>query len=406
MNVKKLLLFSLISFSSLFSTDEFSSSTKHALSSLAPKGHWAIRIEGKNRTTKYSYNSSGHKEDLGANSDGLNLNKDIFSSLAIFGEGATLGKTKTDIELESHYTKVMIGYGISKNLTVGIILPYREKTTKVNFSVSGGNIGLNPNFNSNEALSATNLPYLPTSVTGVNPLTTAQLQTILASKGLEYKPLQSIKRSGLADPTVGLLWNAYSTPKESLVFSTGYDVAVAKKDDPDSLISTNIGNGNSAIRLRLEYFRDLEYDFDAYGKFEYGIELEDKVTKRVPKKGEFLAPKSSTERLSRDIGDYRFYEIGVGKSWKEYRVSTGWRRSEKDADSYHSSKGTDVSMLENHTKAYVAQFEGSLSWSGVEAWKKGDIPFPLVVKLNYRDTYEGKNALKWKEVYLNVTSFF
>jgi len=295
---------------------------------------------------------------------------------------------------------------ISKDLTVGIIVPYREKRTKVNFSILGGTIGLNPKFNASQAISAHNLPYLPTSLAGVNPVTTTQLQTILASKGLEYKPLQSIKHSGLADPTIGLIWNAYSTEKESLLFSTGYDIAVAKKDDPDSLISTNIGNGNSAIRLRLEYFRDLEDNFDVYGKFEYGIELEDKVRKRVPKKGKFLAPKSSTERLKRDIGDYRFYDIGMGKAWGNYRLSTAWRRSEKDADSYHSLKGTDASLLESHTEAYVHQFEGSLSWSGVDSWKKGNIPFPLVLKLNYRDTYEGKNALKWKEVYLSVTSFF
>jgi hypothetical protein len=389
-----------------FSTDEFSSSTKHVLSSLAPNGHWAIRIEGKNRSTKYSYNNSGNQESIGANYNGLNLNKDVFSSLALFGEGATLGTTKTEIELESSYTKFMLGYGITKNITVGVIIPYREKTTKVKFSISGGTIGVNPNFNPSQVVSAHNLPYLPISEIGVNPITTAQLQALLASKGLEYKPLQSIRRSGLADPTIGLLWNAYHTPKESLVFSTGYDIAMAKKDDPDNLISTNIGNGNSAIRLRLEYFRDLEYDFDTYGKFEYGIELEDTVRKRVPKKGEFLAPKSSTERLNREIGDYRFYDIGIGKTWGDYRLSTAWRRSEKDADVYQSLKGTDVSMFESHTKAYVHQFEGSFSWSGVEYWKKGNIPFPLVVKLNYRNSYEGKNALKWKEVYLNVTSFF
>lgn len=392
--------------STALSTDDFSSSTKHALSSLAPKGHWAIRIEGKHRTTAYSYSNSGNKEALGSDYNELNLDKDVFPSLALFGDGATLGITKTDIELESHYTKFMIGYGLTKNITVGLILPYREKTTKVDFSISGATLGLNPDFNANQAVSTTNLPYLPVSVKGVEPLTTAQLQGILMSEGLEYKPLQSIQRSGLADPTIGVLWNMYNTEKESLLFSTGYDIAMAEKDDPDNLISTNIGNGNSAIRLRLEYFRDLENDFDTYGMCEYGIELEDTVVKRVPQEGEILALKSSTERLNRDIGDYRFYELGIGKTWGEYRVSSSWRRSEKDADAYQSIKGTDVSILERRTEAYIHQFEGSFSWSGIDAWRKGKIPFPLIVKLNYRDTYEGKNALKWKEVYLSLTSFF
>jgi len=403
--IKTSLLLSLL-LSDAFGSESLSSSTKHALFSLAPKGHWAIEVERKNRTTQKHYNNSGKESLIGEEYNGINLNQDIFPSLAIFGEGATLGKTQTDMALDFDYTTLRLGYGVTKDLTIGVIVPYREKRTKVNFSISDGNIGLNPNFNATQSISAQNSPYLPTSVAGVTPLTTAQLQDILASKGLEYKPLETIERSGFADPTVGLIYNAYSSSEDAFVLSLGYNIPMAEKDDPDVLIPTNIGDGNPTLRLRLEYFKDLEYDFDLYGKFEYGLELEDKVTKRVPKEGEFLAPKSSTERLNRDIGDYRIYNVGVGKTWGEYRASVAWRKSEKDADTYYSAKGTDVSMLENNTVASSSQFEGSLSWSGVDAWREGTMPLPLVVTLNYRDRYEGKNSLKWQEVYLNVTSFF
>jgi len=384
--------------------DELSSSSKHALSPLAPEGHWAIKIEGKNRTTRFSYNDAHQKIPIGDKYDNLNLNKDVFPLLGVFGEDASLGMTSTQVELDSNYLTMMLGYGISKNLTVGIILPYREKTTKVNFSVSGGNIGVNPNFDNTQAVSATNSPYLPSSINGITPITTNQLQHILSSLG--YQPLQTIKVSGLADPTIGFLWNAHKTKEDTLVLSMGYDIALAKKDDPNNLMPTNVGNGNAAIRFRMEYFKDLEYDFDIFAKMEYGLELKDKIKKRVPLQGKFLATKESTERLERKIGNYRVYDIGLGKTWKDYRLSSSWRRSEKNSDHYYSSKGTDVSYLGNNSDASASLWENSLSWSGIDSWRKGELAIPLVVTLSYRDTYKGKNSLKWKEIYLNVTSFF
>ena len=402
--LKTSLLLSLL-FSNAFGLEGLNSSSSHALSSLAPEGHWAIQIEQKNRRATMLYGNGKRETAIGEPYSDINLNGEIFPSLALFGAEATLGKTQADIALDFDYTTVTLGYGVTKDLTVGVIVPYRKKTTTVNFSLSEGNIGVNPTFNGNQTVSATNLPYLPTSVAGITPLTTPQLQTLLTNE-FGYKPLESITKSGFTDPTVGFLYNAYSTDTDSLILGAGYNIPLAKKDDPDNLMATNIGDGNPTVRLRLEYFKELKQQFDIAGKFEYGVELADKITKRVPKKGEFLAPKSTTERLNREIGDYRIYNVEVGKTWNNYRVALAWHRSEKDADHYHSSKGTEVAHLAENTQAYSSQYEGSLSWSGIEAWDKGTFPLPLVVTLNYRDTYEGKNALKWKEVYLTLTSFF
>ena len=398
----------LSSFSLLSYGAEIQSSSKHALSSLAPQGHWAVRFEGKTKTTDFSYDNSGKKIELGSKYDNVALDKNILPQLSMFGEGASLGITSSSMKIDAEQFELTAGYGLSEDITVGVIVPYRKYQREFKFSVANGNLGINPSFDASLPLSASNSPYLPTSIEGINPMSTADIQNILTSDayGFGYKELQSTNSSGFADPTVGVLWRAYETSDDSLILGAGYRFGIAKEDDPDNLLNTSIGDGNSGIRLRMEYYKDLTAGFDLYGKVEYGIELEDRVTKRVPKKGEFLAPKSSTERLDRDLGDYRNYDIGVGKSWSDYRGSIAWHRSDKDSDSYHSSKGTDVSVLEADTYSYANQWEASLSWSGLDAWSKGNLALPLIVNLTYRDTYEAKNALDWSEVYLNVTSFF
>ncbi len=404
----KIIFVSFVSTAVIFASETLPSSSHYALSSLAPKGHWALQLEGKNRTTDASYDNRHSKSGLGSAYDNIELDQNVFPMLSVFGEGASLGKTSSTMDIDAQQYEFTIGYGISDDLTIGAIIPYRKKTIHMKFSVAGANLGVNPIFDDSSPVSATNTPYLPISVEGIAPINTQQIQNVLSSQALDfgYKPLQTTTTSGFADPTLGVLYRVYNKNNASIILGAGYRFGIAKEDDSNNLLETDIGDGNSGIRLQVEYFSDMSHGFDFYSKIEYGIELEDRVDKRVPEKGAFLASLSSTEKLTRDLGDYRIYDLEVGKSWRDFRACVAWHRSEKDSDHYSSSKGTDVSTLETNTYAYTNQWEGSLSWSGLDAWKKGDLPFPLIVNLTYRDTYKAKNALDWSEVHLTLTSFF
>lgn len=385
--------------------EEISTERQHALSNLAPKGKFVFRVEGKTRTTEYSYNNRGDRVRLGNELNAVNLNQDVFASLAPFGVGASLGTTASSMEFESERGEISFGYGVTDDLTVGVIMPFGTVKSKVDFSVNGANLGNNPNYNPALAPSATNLPYLPTRM-GVAPIGTADIQALLTSPTYGYKPIASTRTTGLADPTIGLLYQALKSKDSSLVLATGVDIGIAKEDDPDNLVDVPINNGNSALRFRAEYYKNLANNWDFFVKAEYGIEFEDSVTKRVPQAGELLAPKSSTEKVKRNLGDYRSYELSVGKSVKNWRYAGRLYRLEKDADDYTSSIGTDVTALETNTAGYANQWEAEISWSGVEAWAKGNLAMPLIVSLAYKDTFGGKNGLDWNELYFRATTFF
>lgn len=384
---------------------EIPTERQHTLSTLAPKGKFVLRVEGKTRTTDYSYNNSGDRVRLGDELDGVNLNQTIFPSLAAFGDGASLGTTTSSMDFDSQRGEISFGYGVTEDLTLGLIVPFGTVRSSVNFSVANGNLGKNPMYNPAEAISMNNLPYLPVG-NGITPLTTADIQEMLVSEPYGYKPIASTRTTGLADPTVGLLYQAYKTKDSSLILATGIDIGIAQEDDPDNLVDVPINNGNSAFRIRAEYYQNFDNNWDAFFKAEYGLELEDRVTKRVPQEGEVLALKSSTERLKRDLGDYRSYELSLGKSIQNWRVAGRLYRLEKDADNYTSSKGTDVSALEANTDGYANQWETEVSWSGVDAWAKGNLAMPLIVSFAYKDTFSGKNGLDWNELYFRVTTFF
>jgi len=395
----------LLSSTLLLWSDTIPTDKQHALSTLAPAGKFVFRVEGKTRNTQFAYNNKGDKTPLGDALDKVTLDANIFPSLSLLGAGANLGTTSSFMEFDSQRGEISFGYGINKDLTIGIIFPFGTINNRVDFSVSGGNIGKNPNFNPQIATSATNSPYLPVG-NGITPLSTADVQGLLTSPTYGYKPIASTRTTGLADPTVGVLYQALKTNDSSLVLLAGVDIGIAKEDDPDNLVDVPINNGNSAFRMRAEYYKNLDYGLDFFAKAEYGVEFEDRVTKRVPQQGQLLAPKNSTEKLSRDLGDYRTYEVSLGKTIKSWRFSGHLYRLEKDSDTYTSDIGTDTSVLEANTDSYVNQWETELSWSGIDAWKKDKLPMPLIVSLAYKDTFSGKNGLDWSEIYFRVTSFF
>lgn len=137
--------------------DEIPTERQHALSNLAPKGKFVLRVEGKTRTTQFSYNNSGDRVRLGSELNGVNLDQNLFSSLAPFGAGASLGTTSSSMELDSQRGEISLGYGVSDDVTVGVIVPFGTVKSKVDFSVSGATLGTNPNYNPALAPSATNL---------------------------------------------------------------------------------------------------------------------------------------------------------------------------------------------------------------------------------------------------------
>ena len=63
-------------------------------------------------------------------------------------------------------------------------------------------------------------------------------------------------------------------------------------------------------------------------------------------------------------------------------------------------------MLEQNTRILANQWRMSLSWSGIKAWKNGDFPLPLILKLETQNTYSGINMPKVWDVYLQATTFF
>ncbi len=386
---------------------QLTTSLTHGLSFMVPKGRRGLRMELRALGYDEYFDNKGNKLLLGNTLDGVDLNAQIFPAMQIFGADATLGKTLLSTEVDARRIEISLGYGITDDLTVGVIIPYGEVDTRTNFSVSGGNIGINPIFDATQAIAPNNFPFAPAggSIPSVN---TAEVQSVLTNPafGLGYKPIKNTRWSVLSDPSIGLLWRFHKTSSSQWILGAGLRIGITDENDPDDLLDVQIDDGSTDIRTRLEYYRDLGHGFDLKVQLEHDFQLEDSITARVPLPGQLLAPLSSKENLDRNLGDYTEYDIGLGKTLGNWRIGAAWHRYEKNHDSYHSRIGTDTAALEANTDIFINQWQATLSWSGLDAWKSGKVPMPMVVQLNIQDTYRAKNFPDLKDISLQLTGFF
>jgi hypothetical protein len=377
------------------------------LDTMAPDHAWGIRIEQRSNRYDARYDEQGHLTDLGDAFNHLALNASIFPALSLLGAGASLGTTRFDSKTQNQISTFTLGYGLTSDITLGAIIPYATSKTNVNFEVDGGNVGFNPAFDASQPVSAGNFPFAPAGG-GIPSMGTAGVQQILTQPayGYQYKAIQGNRTEGISDPTLGVLWRAFKTPKQSLILGLGVRLGLAKKDDPDDLLDVPLGDGSTDVRSRLEYFRDLEGNFDVHVLVDYNWQTADHVTMRVPDPGQLLALANTKQRLHRDLGDYYETDLELGYRWSNWRFAGTWHRYEKKADEYQSSLATDTTSLETNTDTLADQYRISATWSGISAWQQGKLPLPFIIKLEMQDTVAGRNFVDVSDIYLQFITLF
>lgn len=330
----------------------------HGLDAMAPAGRWAARVTLLRNGYDHRYADDGQRVDM---------DSDYNAQLAGAGFNVHL-----DTQVTTEFTELMLGYGVTDNLTVGVILPYVRTRNRVRLADTG-------------------------------LLGSAALQGVLTST-LGYAPLGSTSTAGLADPTVGALWRFHKGPKDSAIAGFGVRFGVAREDDPHNLADIPPGDGSTDLRFRLEYFRDMGRGWDVRLLAEHQVQLSDRIRARPG--NPLTTPAGATETLERDLGDYQEFDLELGKTWGDWRASLTWHRYQEASDRYTSAVGTDTAFLSANTRTVADQARYGLTWSGIRAWQAGQLPLPLIVKLEVQDAVAGRNFVDVRDVYLRVTSFF
>lgn len=387
---------------------EISAATAHGLELVAPKDRWVTRVELRHSGYTRVFDDAGNRHLLGAAYDNVSLGPTVLPALGVFGAGASLGITDASSRLSAERLEIRAGYGITENLTVGVILPFGRTRNNINFRVDGGNIGFNPAFDPALPIGPTNFPFAAVGAGASAPLGTAGVQEILSNPayGLGYTPLRSTTTEGPSDPTGGFLWRFWRDAANSATVGSGVRLGIQGENDPDNLADLPLDDGSTDLIGQLESVHQLSPRWDLRLQAKRTLQTSDHVSVRVPAAGELLPAYATREQVKRDLGDFWEYDIELGRSLANWRIAGTWHRWDKSADDYDSARGTDTRILETNTDIFADQWRLSLSWSGIAAWQAGKLPLPLIVKFETQQTFAGRNMTDVYDYYLQFTSFF
>ncbi len=373
------------------------------------QGRWGVRLETRFGSASEKFGALGHKEEMASDFDGISLDSSVVPMLAAFAPGATLGTTAVDSRLSAVLHKLTVGYGLTKDITVGFVFPFGEMKNKVSVDVSGGNLAVNPGFNPFAPISELNTPFVPVGMAGTTtPVDMDDMQVILTNPafGYQYKQLGNSNAKGVGDPLVGGRWLFYKGKRDSAVISGGIRFGLSDNNDPDDLFDVPFDDGNTDLEATVSYYRQLTQNLDFCGRLHYNYQFSDSVMARAYADGESLVPISRKERLDREMGDIFKPIFELGYTYKTLRGFVKVEFYREQADKYSSPTGQDVSGLEKNTKREADFFQVGFTWNGLEAFKAKKAPLPFLCTFLYRGIASGENVIDQRNVYLMVTTLF
>lgn len=333
-------------------------------SDLLPAGRHAVRVETRMGRADSRFNSDGEELALFGS----------FNNVAV----ATLGiptaqLTQFRSEVSGNRLRFTYGYGISDDLTAGVVFGWYRLRNKVDFGLTAG------------------------------AATVQNVQTVLTGAPLAYKPIAASETDSPLDTNFGLRWRAAKGDDWSVVISPVLRLGTAKQDDPDDLTDLILDDGSTDFQVSAEYYRQWRGGWETRTALQYIYSFEDTYRARAFATGESLVAQARTEDLDRQLGQAVSTSLDIARRVGDWRFSGAMEYAYNAATDFHSNRGQNVSGLESGTSGWTVKGWLGASWSGVKRYLAERKGFPAIVSVNYETVLKASNAVKTENLHLSVT---
>lgn len=359
------------------------------------------------------FNDEGKVESLAADYN-RNLTGDVFPNLAaldpLVGGKASLGRSIVDFKRSYDWFEFELDYGITDNLSVGMLIPYNVTSQKVKTALdtSKANVGKNPYINS----------LAPLYVPGTVPLTKQDVLSLLG-KGLDinrdgiidipgygFNPFRTWDGGGVGDIEIGAKYRFWNSKNWRFAAAAGLVLPSGKGDDPDELLDVPAGDDQTDLFLRLYGDYTAIKNLLLNITLRYYLQLPDHKELRIPDSVD-LPLTVNRETVSRDLGDiFECRALGTYNFTPEISAGFEYRFTRKYADSVNGKGNLVYSSLEDETDSTSHMALVSLGYSTVQKYLDKKFPVPLSFDVTYRNRFAGTNVTKSQYVSFALSFYF
>jgi len=390
--------------------------------SVLPKGAWRVMVDSQFYLPwDKKFDSDGNVEDLGAEFN-VSLNSSVFSVLAPFGLGATLGRSIVSLERDGTTVMFQPAYGLTDRLSIGINIPYYRAKTSVNASIdsSTATLGINPLGPGGLApCAAVGCASAADVAAGTSPADLDDIQGFLVNLG--FKKIQDHLEEGVGDIEVGARYQYFRSENFQAAFTGAVRFPTGFEDDPNNFVDFGLGNGVYALvfQFQQDYLRQspglgksLGFpdpgDFLVNTTFRYDLNLPDEAPVRVCDIRLPTCP-AFDPSADRDLGDKVEAEISakIGLWPRGLILIPLYKFGHMFEDDYSGDKGFDYSIPSKGSDQTEHVYIVSLQYTTIPMFVEKRFPFPLAAAISYRDRFAGDNLLaKNHYIGFNVQLYF
>jgi hypothetical protein len=406
--------FKLMSLGALVGVCFLSSSLKADDAGVLPEGVWRVQMISAFSFIEDRFDSTGTSTSLGSDysqtistpflaalkpqvSELMKTMKAVNPSI---NENLDIANIGMDIESVVYSNRFALEYGLTKRLSVGIILP-----------IVYADVSVNATSEATEEFEAT----LAAAPDALKPaLMAMRAQTSLEAidqslrSDLGYSAgLDKWSGTGIGDLELGAKYNYYRSHPFMMTLKGGLRVPTGRTDDPDHLFDMAFGDG----QFDLGFFHYTDYrirkNLDLTWEAGYTAQLPHSSTYRIPViDGVDISP--IREELDRDPGD--IVETGLELAYDPFRTmltSVKYRFRHKFEDSFSGgSSGINLSSLETDTDQQIHEAIFRVGFTTIPLVRAKEMRLPMELSMFYRYPFAGQNNAAVQTAGLQLKSYF
>lgn len=339
--------------------------------------------------------------------------KRLVSELAKYGEGANLvdtldlGSVNGDVKANVSAQIFALGYGLSRNWTLFMGIPWVDATVTTEITHEGNNNAAAIR----QRLGGLAFAELADGLQRASQITAAQVKDSIEAAG--YAPIDKWSHAGPGDLKIGAKTGFDARLSRSTGFNLGLtaslDAPTGYVEDPDILTDVSFGKGYYSLALSsvqsFVFFKTLATGFDVT----YAENLPTTMEKRVPEGEEDLIAADRKTSVDLQPGDDMDAGVflgltGVAGGW----IDTSYRLGSKRhfSDKYSGELEGNYQALAKGTSTYQSYHEVAFTLTSVQAYQRKKIAVPFMLSLKAHYPLEARNSADERYYEAQIASFF
>jgi hypothetical protein len=365
---------------------------------------------------KKQFDTGGHTQDLAVDYNAT-LDSYIFAPLgmveAAFGMppgSANVGTSIVDFEYHIKKEEILLAYGLTDKVTVGIMIPYlwQKNEVKAKLNTSKATVGKSVALNT----------LAPLGFMDTVPLTKNDVLDLLGkgmdingdgtvdTPGYGYKKFDTWSNDAIGDIEAGVKYQYFKSENWRLAFTGGMRFPTGEADDPDNLVDLGFGYSLYTLLFRSQNDYTGIQNVLLNATLIYEVALPDSQSKRVP--DDVNRPiTTNKENVDRDVGDLiEFKLLGVYSFAKGFSFSAMYDFQYGFSDQVDGDRDYLYESLEDETDFKSHECILGISYSTLPLFMEKKFSVPLVASLSYRNRFAGANLTKSQYINFGLQLYF